>query len=129
MIDPVKLAEAWIRYWQKPKRTEHDSGGEAIETLDDMIHSCPSDALHIMDQIVEQTSDLKILAQLGAGPLENLLGSKQGARYFDEILTRARQQKNWRFAFGCVWTSGYADRQLAQRIEESLDIFFPEGRP
>jgi hypothetical protein len=128
-VDVAQLAEAWIRYWRQPKHDENDSDRNASEQLDELVREDPLNALRIMDKIVERTSEKKVLCQLGAGPLEDLLGSAEGARYVDEVLDRARQDKNWRFALGCVWTSGFSDKKVAEHIEQAIAQYFPEDRP
>ncbi len=127
--DTDELVAAWIRYHQKDKHKDNDPDFAAWEHLHDLAHSDPETALKIMDMIVARSDDPHILAAIGAGPLEDLLGNDHGTRYVDSVIDRARKFKNWRFAFGCVWEWGFKDKEVAAKIKEQIDEFFPHGRP
>src|SRR5207247_642267 len=106
-----------------------DPDVNVIERLDDYIQEDPKQALMILDKILEKVENKKIIGSVGAGPLEDLLGSKHGKEYAPIIIGRAGRDKKWKLAFGCVWTAGFRDRETATQIERSLEAFFPDGRP
>jgi len=117
MIDANELAKSLIHQWQRPNPEKDNLNCDTLEAIQKLIHSHPQDVLHTMDAIVEKTTDKHVLAQLGAGPLEDFLGSDSGGLYAADIISRARKNSDWRFALGCVWTEGFPNRQVAQQIE------------
>jgi hypothetical protein len=122
------LVEDWISYHVQPKHKGNDYciSGEKLSLL---IECQPLEALLVMYKISELSDDKNVLASLGAGPLEDLLQSKHAGNYIDEVIIRARQYENWRFALGCVWSKSFTNKDIVNKLETALTKFYPNGRP
>jgi hypothetical protein len=131
------IAASWINYqvrFDEKWNLDHKGLGYddpdwfALEQLWDCIATEPGKALEILDEIVANTNNEAVLGIVGASPLEDLLHSDVGFKYAPLVIERAKRDKNWRLAFGHVWTHGFKDRGTAALIEASIDELYPNAR-
>ena len=121
------LAKRWIKSHEEPEST--DEASDSTEELKELCEDYPYRAIQTLYFIANNTDSENVLANLGAGPLENFLNTDSGAGYIDDIIAHAKKSINWRLAFGCVWTVSFKDRQLAEKIELNINLLFPASRP
>ncbi|HSX42813.1 MAG TPA: hypothetical protein VLF59_01880 [Candidatus Saccharimonadales bacterium] len=124
----IELAKQWITEKQQANRPA-DFEDTASDALDELIQEDPSRAFKIVHTIVQHADDEKVLASLGAGPLEDLINSDLAAQFIDDILEHARQDKNWRFALGCVWPSETKSKETYKKVTDAIKLYFPNGTP
>ena len=128
-MDDNEIIAAWIRYHQKEHKKNDDPDFDAYIELGYLVEEDTRHALRIMDGIVAATDDKMILANLGAGPLEDLLKLPENSKLVGEIFERARKNKNWQHVLGCMWTYSIKDPGLANEIEREIKKYYPKGRP
>ena len=87
------------------------------------------EVLQNLNDLIQAAKGPQELADIGAGRLEDLLQSKKGEEHLPLILEMARKDQKWRYALGCVWTSNFKNRALAEQIDAANDLYFPKGRP
>jgi len=95
------LVGDWIRY-QLEKRQGSDARFAAWEQVDAIVHDDPEQGWALTLALVEAAPDDEVLANVAAGPLEDLL-----SRSFDILIGRveARAQRDPRFCrcLTAVW--------------------------
>jgi hypothetical protein len=95
------FARQWIATILRGQSSDQNND-VASETMDGLVRYNPAIAVSMMQSIIDTSDDKAVLANLGAGPLEDLLGSEAGKVWLPNILKHARQNANWRLALGCV---------------------------
>lgn len=110
------LADAWIAATirSNPKtgglkavpRSERSQLKEPVQTLIDLLMSNPDDAFRVAEFVLSRTSDPWVLANLGAGPLEDLLGTGDESA-IARVNALAEKYPNAREALSNVWTSHF----------------------
>ena len=116
------IAAAWISYhlWSAT-RPRHDSsrrralsefreedaeadrhGFWACEAVDVQVRKEPEMAWSMILRLIELSSDDRILANVAAGPLEDLLGL-QAYTFIDRVEQQARQDAKFRRCLSAVW--------------------------
>lgn len=110
MIDANhNLADAWIRFKNLPKESDARVQLEwAWEQLDDLCGTQPDSAWHVIQEIIARDQSDKILADVGAGPFEDLL-VHHGARFIDKVESCARSNPAFRRMLGVVWKNAIPD--------------------
>lgn len=103
-----QFAKSWIT---KPD----GSWSEEDQQLSGWTHNNPDRAAAVMFTIMQITDDEKILAGLGAGPLEDFLGV-QGEAYLDIFHSLALEHKRLREVLNYVW-QGAMSKKVWHRIE------------
>ena len=101
--DDLELAKAWIALQHAERRMKDDDPRfEAHVTLDEIrttdLERCWSVILKIF--MLDRSDQL--LANLAAGPLEDLL-AQHGERFIERVETLARQEPRFRFTLQMVW--------------------------
>ena len=100
-----KLAESWLtvqRHWW------------AWDAVNRLCHEAPLDAWPIILRLVELADDDKLLGDIGAGPLEDLL-KKHGALLLTHVESRAASDTQFRKALSSVWLSD-RESDVAKRL-------------
>ena len=109
MIDVNYLAEAWIRLHHLPKESsEYETLFWAWEQLTDLCDSAPESAWNVVQEIIVRDSSDQILANVGAGPFEDLLAN-HGAQFIDRVELCARRHPPFRRMLGIVWKNKIPD--------------------
>lgn len=103
------LADAWIRFHQLPKESSgRDELEWAWEQLDDLCRTEPDAAWQIIQEIIARDKSDRNLANVGAGPFEDLL-VHHGARFIDQVESCARSDAAFKRMLGVVWKNAIAD--------------------
>lgn len=101
------LADAWIALQKAPK-PERDALFWAFERLDALIDRDPETAWQVIDLIWRGEQDDRILADLAAGPVEDLL-VRHGPAFIERICLTARREPVFRKMLGGVWRNAMAE--------------------
>ena len=120
--DVEEIAATWISYvlWSAD-RPRHDSsrrrtleefreddaesdrhGFWACEAVDDMVRKEPENAWSMILRLIKLSPDDYVLANVAAGPLEELLGLEAYA-FIDRVEQLARQDAKFRRCLSGVW--------------------------
>ena len=117
-----KLVDAWIKMHaaynsDDPKHhgPDYEANFWAFETLDDMVRHEPGKAWPIILAIRSATDDDRILANLAAGPLEDIL-ARHGEKFIDRVETLARQDEKFLYILTGVWSRSSMSKELWTRI-------------
>jgi hypothetical protein len=73
-----------------------------------MCEEDPESAWSVIQEIIATDQSDKILSNVGAGPLEDLMG-RHGAQFIDRVEQCARSDKAFRRMLGTVWKNQIAD--------------------
>jgi hypothetical protein len=95
------LAEAWLRY-DAGKPNEKNPEAWADDRLMDLVCRDPEAAWQVIDLMWRQASDDQTLANIAAGPVEDLLAD-HGEAFIDRIYLLARREPVFRKLLGAVW--------------------------
>ncbi len=112
MMDADNLADAWIRLHHLPKESRESSEYDALfwswEKLTEMCDSAPETAWNVIQEIIALDHSDQILASVGAGPFEDLMGS-HGAQFIDRVEKCARTHTAFQRMLGIVWKNAIPD--------------------
>ena len=109
-------AQQYIEYWSRP---EADRDGDELD-LTTLVETDPQTAIGVMDEIMHQTDDRLILSVIGAGELEDLMSRPDADTYLEDIFRRARADPNWRYAFCCMYTTGFQNDSVRRECESII---------
>lgn len=116
----TEIADVWISYhlWSatRPIRHErrslqelHEQDAEsarrgfwACEALNDLVRERPEEAWSIITRLVELSPDDRTLANVAAGPLEDIL-NLHASGFIDRIEEKARSDPKFRRRVSGVW--------------------------
>ncbi|HVB82937.1 MAG TPA: hypothetical protein VNE82_23680 [Candidatus Binataceae bacterium] len=111
-----ELARTWITYTSLPDaKRKASSLRSACEELDELVRSKPEEAWQVILAIREQNVSELLLANLAAGPLENLL-VRHGEQFIDRCELLARQDKEFLYLLTGVWGSNGMSKDLWNRF-------------
>lgn len=102
-----KLVASWIAL-HGAGSSARDENFWAYEKLDDFGRKSPDECWELIHAIRQADGSNEILANLAAGPLEDLLVD-HGHRYIDEVERLARTDAQFRKMLGGVWKNAIAD--------------------
>ncbi len=105
------LKEKWIKY----TRTKDDSLFEAWEALNTLVSEQPQEAWEVILDILEEADSNDVIANLAAGPLEDLL-SDHGETFIDEVEEKARQNPKFTQLILGVWEGGMS-KEIWSRVK------------
>lgn len=106
--DVGELAATWIKLQKAPRdsrqarRDRLDAYFWSFEKLGDLIQKDPDAVWEVIQKIRDLDSTDLILANLAAGPVEDLL-VYHGERFIDRVVVRARRDPVFRKLLGAVW--------------------------
>jgi hypothetical protein len=101
--DDLERATTWIALrYTRSGSAEHDAKFWSFEAMDRLRDSNPERCWSVILKIFEQDQSEKLLANLAAGPIEDLLAT-HGERFIERIETLARQEPRFRFTIQMVW--------------------------
>jgi hypothetical protein len=104
----ASIAEAWIKYHYLPGREQATSPlFDARIRLDGLVRGEPETAWRIIQEMWSFDQSEFILANIAAGPVEDLL-SKHGPQFIERIEQLARRDPVFRKLLGAVWRCGMA---------------------
>jgi hypothetical protein len=110
MMDADNLAEVWIRRLHHlPKgSSEHDALFWSWEKLTEMCDTAPETAWSVIQEIIALDHSDQILANVGAGPFEDLMGN-HGPQFIDRVEMCSRSHPAFRRMLGIVWKTAISD--------------------
>jgi hypothetical protein len=114
--DDTKLRDAWIAVHQAANGTpEHEVLFWAWERVNDLCSKEPEEAFaFILVALAHDRSD-RIVANLAAGPLEDLL-ARQPHRVIERVEAEARSNPQFAHLLGGVWQNAIPD-DVWQRVQ------------
>jgi hypothetical protein len=115
-----ELAEAWLKYQQLPDDERRGHRGEhplfvGWELMYETVRDNPEDAWKAILKIQRSEPSAMILANLAAGPLENLLVS-HGPQFIDRCEELARQDAKFRSVLDGVWGWTSMKKDIWERV-------------
>jgi len=111
------LAEAWIKLQYLLRKSDaRDELWWAWEQLDELCWTEPERAWDVIQEIIAQDQSDQILADVGAGPIEDLL-VHHGARIIDRVELCARSNSAFTRMLGVVWKKSIPD-EVWKRVKE-----------
>jgi hypothetical protein len=103
------IAAAWIRLHRaQPNSAQHEANLWSFAALSDLCESDPELCWDLIEQIRRSDGSDIILANLAAGPLEDLL-VRHGPRFIDRVETRAKTDEQFRRLLGALWKNDIPD--------------------
>ena len=102
-VDDLALAKAWIALQHAGRgMRDDDPRFEAHVALDVLRETDPERCWAVILKIFALDQSDHLLANLAAGPLEDLLAT-HGKRFIERVETLARQEPRFRFTTQMVW--------------------------
>ncbi|MBE7636159.1 hypothetical protein GUA87_04835 [Sneathiella sp. P13V-1] len=113
------LINAWIGYHQTGREpAEDDPLFWACEELFTVAQEAPDRAIDLISKICAEAESEKVLANLGAGPTEDLL-VYNGNQVADQVADKARQDPKFARMLSNVWGDGI-DKEVWDKIRPLL---------
>ncbi len=110
------LVSAWLEFQHTPEDTpEWTARRSIVDTFDDLCTTDPERAWAAILQVIELESDDDVLAELAAGPLEDLL-SRHGEAFIERVEERARADRRFLRVLRGVWQLFITD-QVWRRVK------------
>lgn len=126
-----EVAVAWIVNCRDA--IEHGSESDAAEhtfwayqALDKLCASDPDRALDIIQLILESSPPPRVLDNLAAGPLEDVL-VRNGAKVLDRVERLVASRPDFRYLIGGVWTERIPP-DLKSRVDRLVQSALDEKR-
>lgn len=117
----IKIVEPWKKLQLAPQdQLEDNPDFWVIERLWEFSEESPELCLEIVLAIFDSTDNAKVLGNLAAGPLEDLLVS-HGEKVIDKIESFAFEDKRFRQLLGGVWKNDIPD-DIWRRIETARNL-------
>lgn len=108
-IELLAIADAWIEYHHAGELAdEHNKNFWAYEKLSELTRNDPEIAWKLIIMIFQRDPCEAILANLAAGPLEDMLG-EHGANFIQRIEDLAHEDVLFRKMLGCIWKNQISD--------------------
>ena len=115
--DGYSLADAWIKYFQLPKKKAETSNlFSAFEQLDDLVREQPEAAWPIIQELWTLDQSDRLLAIIGAGPVEDLL-CRHGPDFIGRIEQLAMQDPVVKKMLGAVWGRNRMAEDIWRRLK------------
>jgi len=109
-----QISEDWVSLHCMPNDSDaQESLFWAFETLDELMRSDPEEAWMIIDTVRQLNGTDIILANLAAGPLEDLLVN-HGKTFIDRVEALARDDEQFRKVLSAVWKNDMPDALWAR---------------
>jgi len=110
-----ELIQTWIAHHKKLAETRKidDATFWSYEKLDDLCQNSPDLAWEVIQEILEADQSDAVVANLAAGPLEDLL-AEHGLKFINRVEERARQNPMFRHLLGGVWQNAMSNEIWAR---------------
>lgn len=109
MWNDKQVVEAWIELQRTPRESDrHKQLFWSFDRLDDLIRTQPAKAWPVILDILRADPSDKILQNLAAGPLEDLL-VRHGSSFIDDVEAEAGRDPMFRKLLGGVWKRDIVD--------------------
>lgn len=108
-IEQQTLVDAWIALHKLPSDAQQNSHHFwAFERVCELCEESPEECWDIILGILRKDSNAKVLSNLAAGPLEDLLVA-HGAMFVEKIEQQAKTDERFRNLLGGVWQNAIPD--------------------
>lgn len=112
---------SWIAHHHAGEGTSaRDDSFWAYEKLDDLCRRSPDECWEVIHAIRQADGSDEILANLAAGPLEDLF-VQHGNRYIDAVERSARTDAQFRKMLGAVWEEWDRRRRVGANSADRRD--------
>jgi uncharacterized protein DUF6869 len=107
--EAIGLAQDWARYQRLPNR-EREKGPyfQAMVRLGELVHDDPESAWLVILEIPRLDASDMILANVAAGPVEDLL-VEHGNAFIERVEATAKSDPVFRKMLGAVWKRNISD--------------------
>lgn len=122
IIPPGVLFAGWIAHAERGPADEHYFW--AWEGLNDLVYKDPERAWPLVHNLAADSPSDKVLGNVAAGPLENLL-CYHGQAVIDRVLVAARSDPRFRRCLRGVWGWSGMDKEVWRRIEQAVKAIPP----
>lgn len=103
------IAKSWVLlHHSRQGSIQHTQNFWAYEALSDLCDVSPEKCLEVIFEILRIDEGDEILANVAAGPLEDLL-VKHGTVVIKQVLQTAKTSAVWRKMLGAVWKNDMDD--------------------
>ena len=107
--DLQKVAQAWVTMHLAAEDSQtYDENFWSYEAVSEMCDSEPEQCLAVIELILSLSDDDKIVSNLAAGPVEDLL-VKHGSLVIKPIIASAKSHPLWKRMLGAVWKNDIQD--------------------
>jgi hypothetical protein len=114
MHEIQQIAQTWIEMHRLPEDSqERETKFWAFERLSDLVQENPEEAWKIIETMRHLDGTDSILANVAAGPLEDLL-LYHGDKFIDRFEILARDDQQFRKLLGAVWQNNMSDALWAR---------------
>lgn len=103
------LAEAGIEWQLLDRKRGNDPKFWAWQRLHELVWSEPEEAWKVIEAIRQANGSDLIIANLAAGPLEDLLAT-HGEQFIERVETLSRRDAQFRRLLGGVWRSSISEK-------------------
>lgn len=103
-----RVVKAWIALQNAMSKTQKDRHSWAHSHMWNIVRDDPDLAWEIILAILDEDSRDKVIENLAAGPLEELLGT-HGEAVIERVELHARQRPEFRHLLGGVWQNSMPD--------------------
>lgn len=108
-LELQKIAETWITLYHLPEDSiERQKNFWAFSKMEDLCNNDPENCWKVIQLIRELDGSDTVLANLAAGPLEDLLVS-YGETFIDRIEVLAKDDTQFKKLLGAVWKRDIPD--------------------
>jgi hypothetical protein len=109
MHEIQQIAQTWIEIDRLPEDSEElDAKFWAFERLSNLVRHDPEEAWKVIEAMRRLDRSDAILANIAAGPLENLL-VYHGDKFIDRFEILAQSDQQFRKLLGAVWQNDMSD--------------------
>jgi hypothetical protein len=109
-----EISQTWIAMQRLPESSqERNTKFWAFERLSDLVQENPEEAWNVIEAMRRLDGADSILANIAAGPLEDLL-VRHGDKFIDRFEVLARDDQQFRKLLGGVWQNSMSDSLWAR---------------
>jgi hypothetical protein len=109
-----QIAQTWIELYRLPEDSqEREAKFWAFERLSGLVRDDPEEAWRIIEAMRRLDGTDSILANVAAGPLEDLL-VYHGDKFIDRFEILAQSDQQFRRLLGAVWKNDMSDALWAR---------------
>jgi hypothetical protein len=121
MSEYEEAIEAWldrmISIAENKTKVSSDEGFWAWEQITDLVFNSPEEAWPIILELIRRAPSDQILADVAAGPLEDLIRNHADA-FIDRVELEARRAPRFRRCLTGVWYGTELSESVCKRIEK-----------
>jgi hypothetical protein len=116
--DSEAILQAWIDYAARAD-ADDDEHFWACELVDDLVRSDPEAAWPLILELVRRSQSDDLLANVAAGPLEDLL-VRHGEAFIERVERQAQADRRFRKCLRGVWGWSAIPKDVQARIQAAV---------